>query len=318
MHESIEELRMIEYNPGSIGAIEDPTQDEQLLAVNNDPSSIQYFLIKASRDVRLRAIELDPTVIKFYSDSSREEQFLAIQLNADVIDLIQNKSFKTKLIYLYIYYKAILLPVIVSSLLLSNLSCYKEHDKVSVVDSVTVKPLTKPVIDSAEAYKIVKDYYSKEPKYVVVALIGNSPVIVSISEVGIGKPRLSVLEKFANVWQESRKIVIEDYGFIKLDSLELVNINHKEYLYFEFLQPGGSMGDANYYYSLYDYMNNKIFQLRYFGFFKGDKINGSFVNLDSLRTVDGIRKFFEQKVLSSSIIYRGPRDSVTRRSLEID
>jgi hypothetical protein len=132
MQEDVRDLRLIEDDARNIRLIEDPTEDEQLLAVNNDPQSIQYIknplpsvmeraveldpttiqyaISLASRELRLQAIERNPKVIQFYTDSTLQEQKVALTLDEETIDLIRNRSAWTDIIYIIFNYKTAFFP----------------------------------------------------------------------------------------------------------------------------------------------------------------------------------------------------------------
>jgi len=129
LREPLSDLIMIEHNANNIRNIKDQTEDEQFLAVSNNPESIQYirqpliavqelaveidphcikfFWKHATHMVRLAALDKDPTVIKYLPDSTIEEQKFVIMRNGSCYDLIQNRNWKTMLYQLLYWYKVV-------------------------------------------------------------------------------------------------------------------------------------------------------------------------------------------------------------------
>src|SRR6185503_3213409 len=133
MREPIEDLKLVESDPANIRLLKVQTEDEQLLAVNNDPSSIQYidepldsvmkaaidldpssiqhFYNKASKEIRMLALQLDPKTIQYLPDSTRAEQLYVIEQNDEILPLIKNRDNITDIIYVLIYLKFVI-PIV--------------------------------------------------------------------------------------------------------------------------------------------------------------------------------------------------------------
>ena len=92
MRESVQELRDIECDPANIGKITTPTEDEQLLAIELDPNSIQHFFEHATVLARQRALEIDPTTIRFFTMHTPEEERYVIHRVRNGYKLIDHLS----------------------------------------------------------------------------------------------------------------------------------------------------------------------------------------------------------------------------------
>lgn len=120
-------LHKIQANPDSIKAIEEPAENLQLLAINDkpdtiqfiknpcesvqrlaiqlQPDTIQYFYKIASPEIRMMALERDPTVIRYFEDAKLDEQKYVIARGEENWDLIQNPDLKADWYWIRKYVK---------------------------------------------------------------------------------------------------------------------------------------------------------------------------------------------------------------------
>ncbi len=162
-------------------------------------------------------------------------------------------------------------------------------------------------IDTSQASAIIKELYYKNPEYISIKYIDKKPIIICalLDGSGIyGNSTINVIENFANNWQETKHVTIE-YGH-DIQNFEWITVQKKELLYFDYVVPGGSMGNGEVDFGLYDYTINKYYNLQFSGMFRnGDKqIDGGFNNIDSLKDVPEILQALEFKASKSDIIYR--------------
>ncbi|NDW10547.1 hypothetical protein [Dysgonomonas sp. 520] len=76
--------------------------------------------------------------------------------------------------------------------------------------------------------------------------------------------KLFIVEKEKNEWKCTReKMLYEGVMFSSIDSLRITTIGDSSYLYYEYYQQGGSMGNHNVDFVLYNYDNDQLYTLFY-------------------------------------------------------
>lgn len=192
------------------------------------------------------------------------------------------------------------------------LGCSNSKDK---TESNDIEDTTSIInIDTLEATEIIRQIYNKNPEYVAVKNINRKTVIFCVFKEDVlmlGYSTINVLENFADVWQETKEVKLE-YGN-RIENFDWLKIQNKDFLYFDFNIPGGSMGNGDIVFGLYDYSENKCYKLQFSGMYNGDQIEGEFWKFDSLKKYPDILYALELKAKSSAKIYRP-----TKEDLDID
>lgn len=188
-------------------------------------------------------------------------------------------------------------------------SCQSKNNKSATSNqSIDFKDSISQIqIDTSQAVAIVKELTYKNPKYLSIKYIDKKPIIICVfldNEKGWGNSYINVFENFANHWQGSKRLTIEDG--LKIENFDWIKIQNKDMLYFDFNVAGGTMGNYWVVFGLYDYIINKYYKLEYSGLNE----YGSFTNIDSLKNTPEILNALEFKASKSDKIHRPSKDEL--------
>jgi hypothetical protein len=113
--------------------------------------------------------------------------------------------------------------------------------------------------------------------------------------------RVIVLEKKGTTWAETRnKEITEGYS---TDSLSLVSLDKKEFIYFEEDQGGGSMGDHAIEFVLYDCESDKKYSIEYYEYPEGGTQVTRYTKSQNMANHKKISDYLENRIRKSAGIY---------------
>lgn len=156
-----------------------------------------------------------------------------------------------------------------------------------------------------------KTYYDSIPKLSTILKIKKRKVLVAFFtdlEDFTGETVLATYYNFANTWQKLHQLnftgrkIIGDLDFYSNKE------TGTEYVYYQYFTAGGSAGNADFTFALYNVMENKSYELSYSGSING-KVDylqiwdGKF-NFEKLLDNPEILKILEYKASKSKHIYR--------------
>lgn len=167
--------------------------------------------------------------------------------------------------------------------------------------------------DSSKEIAIVQEMYHKHPRYISVKNLNNKQVIIAViadESSPLGNSNIYVIERVANNWKEKYNLEIVSGNLI--ENFEWVKINDTAHLYFDFIIAGGSMGNADLEFGLYDFSKNKYYHLDYSGMARNEykQVEGEFTNKDSLRQFPEFLSTLEMKAEKSCKIYKPTKDDL--------
>ena len=155
---------------------------------------------------------------------------------------------------------------------------------------------------------ILQLIYQSEPIFCEFYLLDNSEYIlgVFIDETSSwGDAKIVNLKKFANNWNEIDNNIVEFGRFA--ENIEITEINSNIYLYLDYYIQGGSSGNANIAFLLYNLKTFETHDLLFSGYLKKVnneyRVDGSFEELNNKKYNNDILAFFEKKAIQNSHIY---------------
>lgn len=157
-------------------------------------------------------------------------------------------------------------------------------------------------IDTNEQIEIFQSKYVSTPD--TSFQIGNNKLLfVSHKKYQEGPEtdihNIIIIEKIGNGWGEiSNTTISKGYSNI-LSSFEMVSIKNKTYLYFEDFQDGGSSGNFDLEFCLYDIFSNVKYYIHYKEFPRGSIIDTDYKRSRNLVDNEDLKVFLDEKIKNS-------------------
>jgi hypothetical protein len=162
-------------------------------------------------------------------------------------------------------------------------------------------PVVPKKISQRERVRIFQEKYKFKPDFSFQGK-QNQLLFLKKDDEGIlyNTTRVIVLEKNGTTWAETRnQEIIEGYS---TDSLSLVSLDNKEFIYFEEDQGGGSMGDHAMEFVLYDCASGKKFSIEYYEYPEGGKQVTRFTKSKNLANHKKLSDYLENRIRKSARI----------------
>jgi len=167
-------------------------------------------------------------------------------------------------------------------------------------------------LSQKEMSRIFKDRYGSNPMY---SYHGSRQKLLFLQKETMAERyhafRAIVLERKGEQWTETANSEIEE-GY-SLDSLSIVTIGHKEFLYAEADQGGGSMGDHSITFMLYDVGADKTYSIEYEDFPEGGIVKTKLTKSKNLFSHLRIQRYLQHRIKNSDRIFQpDPRERLIR------
>jgi len=157
--------------------------------------------------------------------------------------------------------------------------------------------------EDKEMIRIYRQKYGSKPDYAF--RMSDNKILYIKKEEGpeIYAPfQLFFLDRKGKEWISSRETEIAEGCF--LDSVEMVTIDQKKFLYFEVGQLGGSMGDQAIEFALYDFKTDAKYSIEYEQYPEAGITVTQFNKSDNLQSHPLYKKYLESRIKKSARIFK--------------